>query len=453
MNLAAALTLVGLLFSFTLPAQANDGVMGGAGSDLVPMKETDVSMVSEDIVLTYAAEYWHVEADYVFRNNAKEPQALQLGFPEYRCEGEAAAGCLPQRSYHFENMVTSVRGKPVKHRKGRVKREHAWAPRLGNVWLFDLKLAPEEQVNVRHTYRVPASYDSSGGRATRYVTRTGALWAGPIGLARFRVRVPLRSEGFTGPDELERTSVTTVTVGEVKLAEVLYEVRDFAPDYDLSFYVLERHGAGGLDGVDPDLAREGPARSGLADSERCQNFLGLWELGYRKASQKADQLAAELSKVLASGTHSRSICEATVYAKYGKRFDDDRLNRYFYGAKGFEVGEWPYGWMRPNPGFDPSWLEPDDLATLELIRTLPERALVAAVVHEPSAHGAATAPSTPPPPPAPSTAGKPAPPAPAGCHAIGALQAGASPGQVPLSTAPVAALALLLLRRAMRRDP
>jgi hypothetical protein len=59
----------------------------------------------------------------------------------------------------------------------------------------------------------------------------------------------------------------------------LYEVRDFAPDYDLSFYFLERHGVGAANGEQPDQAPDGPARSGLADSERCQNYLGLWELG------------------------------------------------------------------------------------------------------------------------------------------------------------------------------
>jgi hypothetical protein len=421
MQLRTAAAFVILIASIVPTAQANDGVMGGAGSDLVPLKETDVSMVSEDILLTYEAEYWHVEADYVFRNNAKTAQALQLGFPEYRCEVDEA-GCLAARSFHFEDMVTSVRGAPVKHRKGRVKSEHAWAPRLGNVWLFDLKLAPEEQVNVRHTYRVPASYDSIGGRSTRYVTRTGALWAGPIGRARFRVRVPLQAVDFIGPDELKRTSVSKLEVGGRKLAEVLYDIRDFAPDYDLSFYFLERHFVSAGNSERPDYAPDGPGRSGLADTDRCQNYLGLWELGQDKAAGRAERTNAELSTVLARGTHSRSICEATVYAKYGKRFDDDRLNRYFYGARGFQIGEWPYGFMQPNPDFDPSWLGPDDVATLELIRTLPERPLAAAVKEEVAAPQA--------------RAPREAPPR-AGCNAV-----------QPLDASYLTMLALLLLRRA-----
>ena len=37
-------------------ARANDSVMGGSGSDLVPMKTTAVSMVSEDILIAKDTE-------------------------------------------------------------------------------------------------------------------------------------------------------------------------------------------------------------------------------------------------------------------------------------------------------------------------------------------------------------------------------------------------------------
>jgi hypothetical protein len=178
----------------------------------------------------------------------------------------------------------------------------------------------------------------------------------------------------------------------------------------------------------------------LADSERCQNFVGLWELGHDKAAGRAERADAELPKALAQGTNSRSICEATVYAKYGKRFDDDRLNRYFYGAAGFQVDEWPYGFMRPNPDFDPSWLGPDDTATLELIRTLPERALAAAIKEEPIT-----------PTPTKSTA-IPA-TAPAGCSTVGMRRKDASHDGLPLYATAVAVLALLLKRRGRSQSP
>lgn len=366
-------TLSFLLASHAAMAAANDGVMGGAGSDLVPMKTADVSMVSEDIQLTYADTYWHVEADYVFRNNAQTPQKLQLGFPEYRCEADEV-GCLPQRDFHFEEMTTLVRNAPVKHRKGRLKGDHAWAPRVGNVWLFDVAFAAGEAVDVRHTYRVPSSYDSSGGRATRYVTRTGALWAGPIDTARFRVRVPLRSVDFIGPEQLKRTAVTMLH--DKRLAEVTYDVRDFSPDFDLSFYFVERQALNTIDATRPDLAPRGPAQAGLDERERCQSFVHIWELGYDKAFEHTGEAEARIDAVLAGGTNSRPICEATVYAKYGKRFEDDRLNRYFYGPAGFIAGEWPHAFMTPNPDFDPSWLGADDLATLELLKRLPDRKLL-----------------------------------------------------------------------------
>jgi len=169
--------LLGLLLAVSVTShvsrvRANDGVMGGAGSDLVPMKTAHVSMASEDIQLTYDSGEWHVEADYVFRNNSKAEQTLQLGFPEYRCEDEEAS-CTRDSAFHFEDMTTLVRGVSVKHRKGTIKKDHAWAPKLGNVWLFDVSFAPGESLPVRHTYRVPSSGDSGGGTSTRYVTHRG----------------------------------------------------------------------------------------------------------------------------------------------------------------------------------------------------------------------------------------------------------------------------------------
>jgi hypothetical protein len=436
-----------LLCALALPssALANDGVMGGAGADLIPMKTAEVSMMSEDIQLTYDADYWHVEADYVFLNSAAKEVALQLGFPEYRCE-EDEIDCVAARSFHFEDMTTTVRGAPVRHRKGRVKGQHAWAPKLGNVWLFDMKLAAGEEVQVRHTYRLPASYDSSGGRSTRYVTRTGAQWAGPIRHARFRIRIPLQAVDFIGPDQLQRTSVATIVVAERKLTEVLYEVRDFSPEYDLSFYFIERHGVGSLDQEKPDLAPAGPEHAGLAESERCEDFLSIWELGHRAAFENVRDASSRLRDALKGGINSRPICEATVYAKYGKRFDDDRLNRYFYGPSGFSVGEWPYGFMKPNPDYDPSWLKPDDLATLELIRQLPDHALVDAtpVAKAPrtTPAGVATRASAPPPESKSSEN--------FGCSTVAARRVRASSGE-PITLAATLQVILLLLRSRPRR--
>lgn len=58
-------------------ASANDSSFGGTGADLVPREETRVSMKSENIVIEYRDESWHITADYVFRNLVDSPASIQ----------------------------------------------------------------------------------------------------------------------------------------------------------------------------------------------------------------------------------------------------------------------------------------------------------------------------------------------------------------------------------------
>ena len=125
-----------------------------------------------------------VVAQYTFYNPTQAEVALQLGFPEYRCETndkDEREFCIGDSKFRFENMQTRVRGTAVRQRLGHVRKGHEWAPLLGRVWLLNDALAPGERVPIEHRYRVPAGYDSTGGQSADYVTRTGALWAQPMG--------------------------------------------------------------------------------------------------------------------------------------------------------------------------------------------------------------------------------------------------------------------------------
>ncbi|MCU0663653.1 MAG: hypothetical protein MUC50_15160 [Myxococcota bacterium] len=383
-------------------ARSNTGLMGGAGADLVPMKSTSVSMVSEDILLTHRDGQWYIEADYVFRNNVAKVQSLQLGFPEYRCEGEEEP-CQDDSLYRYEDMQTLVRDVVVPQRKGTLTPGHSWAPKLGVVWLFDVTFAPREVVNIRHTYHLPTTWHTTAASETRYVTRTGALWAGPIRHARFRVLVPLRSIKFNGPEQLGKPTIRKVEINGEKLAEVTYEVRNFAPKGDLAFSFVERQ-YGPLEDSSYDmpqlLADDAPVRAGLPATERCDAFATVWN----NAGASDDR---EVAAALRTGTNSLWICEAMVYALHGKRFDDERLNRLFYGPRGFEPGPWPHGFMQPNPDFEPSWIDDGDRVTIARFK----RYLGA----QPKAAAVASSNSS-----APALAEQPAPQQRGGCGCLGA---------------------------------
>lgn len=259
-------------------------------------------------------------------------------------------------------------------RKGKVARAHDMGEYLGRVWLFNVTFAPHETVAVRHTYYVPGSYVVDGTQVVLYVTRTGALWAGPIGLARFHVQVPSDTTWFEGPKELPAPSIKTIQVEQTKYVDVTYEMPNWTPDGDLSFAYRAGTTAWEMSLESNEVAPDGPARSGMANTERCQSFAKVLSLGRDLAEPSAHRISpteAEIEAALHEGINTRRICKNGVFALHGRRFQDDRLNRYFYGKNGFVPGSWPYDTMTPNPTFEQSQLTKGEWKAIELFERLP----------------------------------------------------------------------------------
>lgn len=234
LDAAALAALIAVLSAFTPAVQANDATFGGRGSDLLPLQETRVRMVAEDIVLELhpVDEAWRVTATYRFENPTDQPVALQVGFPEERCSEEQDCTAMAGR---FQNLVTTVRGVEVPQRTGQVTPKDGWAEQLGDVYLYDLQFAPRETVEVVHTY----SYDRSSGVdwwGTRYLTRTGGLWAGPIGSARFTVRLPRPPWYVIYPAafSLKRFEELPRPDGVGSVTELIFEAKDWSAREDFS---------------------------------------------------------------------------------------------------------------------------------------------------------------------------------------------------------------------------
>lgn len=75
-------------------------------------------------------------------------------------------------------------------------------------------------------------------------------------------------------------------------------------------------------------------------------------------------------------------CIRYVDAMYGRVFEDDHWNRFFYGPITKSQAAPPYRFFRPNPGFRPSLLTLTDKAFLEVLQLSISRAEAAPTPHE-----------------------------------------------------------------------
>lgn len=313
-------------------ARANDATFGGAGADLVPLDESRVQMLSEDIVIEYRGQ-WHVTALYVFENSTSNAIRLQVGFPEIRCQN-ADDDCS---NVPFRNLRTEVEGKVVQHRVGSVAAPHPWKPYLGVVWLYDVTFPPHETTRVRHSYSIESGGDVEGNLFTTYVTRTGAAWANDIGRARFTFRLPAAAHTVVVPEGITLLSVRTVDPeGPAPHVEVVCEEENWAPKDDLF------------------LAFNATARLAMSRSKSA-----------RQGALPPQDICPYETPEDDRSARQKQMCINDEYAVAGYPFKNESLQRFYYG----DAADWhtePSAWdtsqlwyvrgLRPFPGLT-AWKE------------------------------------------------------------------------------------------------
>ncbi len=226
----AALLLLAAAALMPAPAAANDSTFGGQGAELIPLQETRVRMAAEDITLEQRGDRWHITALYTFENPTDEVVTLQLGFPEEHCHPDA--DCAADGG-HFRDMVTTVRGQAVPQKTGTVDPKNDWAPHLGRVFLYTVTFQPRERVQVTHRYNHAMSVSVDGPFIT-YITRTGALWSGPIGEARFTIRAAQRPWVLLHPRAFQLAAYTERLIApKTPLTEIVFAMKQWTPREDL----------------------------------------------------------------------------------------------------------------------------------------------------------------------------------------------------------------------------
>lgn len=350
------------LFAAPGPGSANDVAFGGAGADLVPITEGRVSMVAEDILIERVAKggykimgdgYWRVRARYTFRNTESKAVTIQIGFPEPACPEDGDCSFAG-----FDSLVTRVRGTEVPLRHGSLAEGHAWATHIDKAHLFDVTFTPGETVEIEHTYRHGLSEHINGGEDLTYITRTGALWAGPIGSARFRVRLPFRPWGVVLGDWAGALSGFTVSSdANGAQTELTFTRTEWEPSGDMRL----AFGPGKPTLDSPALLAGCPAPMDIFDAEVA-----------------SDSLDSAALKQAVSGLSAEKLrqCRNAVFARHGRTFKDAALNTFFYGGGAFRLheagimfGVTVYSVFARDPFYSNALLGPRDRAYAEALLT------------------------------------------------------------------------------------
>jgi hypothetical protein len=342
---------------------ANDMAFGGAGADLVPLAENRVQMVSEDILIERRAlggyqilgeGDWRVLATYRFRNLTSESVDVQIGFPEPACPEDSDCDFTG-----FTAMTTTVRSEPVELTVGTVDPGQSWAEHIGRVYLFAVRFAPHETVEVIHRYHHGLSEYVNGGEDLTYLTRTGAQWAGSIENARFRIRLPFRPWGLSlGEWGTQLVKFTEQRVDEAPQIEFHFQWTHWEPRQDLKFTI----GPGQPTLETPSLIAGCPAHGELFESDFDLTTLDFVEIKDRTQALSNDQLR---------------LCRNAIFAHHGKDFDDPALDQFFYGKHGLQIhtdaASHNSAVFARNPHFSANMLTTPETAYIKAIQQL-ERA-------------------------------------------------------------------------------
>jgi len=318
-------------------ARANDGAFGGSGASLAPLASTPIRMLREDITmeLTGRPLAWSVSATYEFENPTDAAVVVQMGYPESRCD-EQEGDCVGQGG-RFRGLLTRVRGRPVRHRVGRLAEGSAWAMEVARVYLFDVTFAPRERVRVEHRYTYDRSFTAVVGENVFYLTRTGSLWNGPIGQARFTVRTPVPPWLVEHPPAFRLLSWDRVVRGSHGMTELVLEARDFRATVDFGL-VLATYA---------QLEAGGTIGDGSVDPSECVGALNAAS-GSPVRQRHAQQWLREASR------DDLGACRSLVFALSGHRFRNARWTAAFYGGRARAPtgnADWVVATMRPASAF------------------------------------------------------------------------------------------------------
>ena len=358
------------------PAAANDFEAVGLASGLAPVEPSRIRMVGERVVLTQWAKDWQADATYVFQNPTAGPIATVFAFPE-GCPFAEKNGNVTgyYTNPQFRDLTTRVRGQPVATRLIEQRPWQGLELCIGRVHAFDISLAPNERVEVRHRYRFSSGM-GIGFEEVRYITRTGALWNGPIGSAEFVVSPRTAAHGLSWPEDFRFAGFEERLGDADEPGRIAYRfaAKDWTPKQD---FVVALHGWP----LASSLATEKGIKLPCPDAAQITS-------GDPATDSAPDPGADEMLAALTEA--DLALCRNLPYARHGYPFQRPELRATFdreVEVPGDEDGpsRRRFRLGAANPFYSDALLDDTDRAYLAAIQREQDRRIAARLGSQPAA--------------------------------------------------------------------
>lgn len=307
-------------------AQANDTAFAGHGSTIIPIKNNDIEMIQEHVILNGGVfdgslQTWEVSCRFVFKNTSKKSVSIKMGFPFPRIpDGDSTRppGRTRTRTgiYDFKVLVGGNLIDPNYEKLDKSKTGYAEA------YIWPVIFGPGERLEVINTYLTSISHRVGGVMWADYVLMTGSNWkGGRIGRSLLEVKPNILIESCE--EEIDKTDKTSPPgmkiVGKGKARKLVWDLKNFRPEQDL--HVCFR-------------------------SER-SHFAELIGVGVHEGES----------------LHKLRIKRNSIYARHGYIFKNRRLRTYF-------KRKW---WYNPDPQFSVNRLTKEEQEFVQKVKELEKK--------------------------------------------------------------------------------
>lgn len=337
-----------LLLACSLPVGANDTAFGGSGASPMPIDQRNIKMVAEEIIIRGQGlnqqdmgGSWHYNCDFTFKNALDKPLSVWMGFPfpvHYEEDNVTAPTGYPIKTggaLVYDFLVT-IDNQPVETTAHKIKANEDKGLNYEDAYLWHMNFAPQQTINIHHSYLTGATFDVMGYHWVSYVLKTGALWQnGRIGRTVLKVipNTPTRLCIELDPkaDYLKPVPQGLVISGEGKTRQYHWDLTHFHPTKDLSVCLQT-----GKNYV------------------RYQIVFPIINLRENSAINVQKMNVTQLR-----------LLRNTIYAQYGRQFEATDLQSYF-------DKQW---WYEPNPDYSDALLTVEDKQALKFIKQVKSRQL------------------------------------------------------------------------------
>jgi hypothetical protein len=304
----------------------------------MPIEQTAVKMVSEKVTMTGNQidnqGRWQFNCDYVFQNTTAKPLQFLMGFP-FPVYDDMAEYAIPV-GIHVKSgdpllyeFKAAIDGKPITAQATKLSPNTFKQLDYHDAYQWSVNFKPHQTLNITHAYITGVTTNALAETWVRFVLKTGGLWqSGIIGNAQLTVKpnTPTRLcspiPGVGLADTYAPTPAGMKIIADGKLQTYVWNLNQLRPTQDLSLCLVTAN----------RFVLNTVINSILYDQH---------------AKQTLEKKSCSTLKQLRN----------TIYAQYGKSFDEHALQQYFNQ-------QW---WYQPNANYSEKSLTLSDKQVLKMI--------------------------------------------------------------------------------------